>query len=320
MESRWYAWVVYVLRGESEARLEAGCNVLSHATGSLLVVNAGKGVEVCPSPGALCVVVRIDMRLMRNLLGDREPTFFCDPSLRHQASYNDLERLLEELLKASSEGGDFQELYRRGTELAFVRCLVDGFAGAMPQELTRAEAYCRYLDAHYRERLSLADAARHFHLSTEHFAKVFKAEVKSTFHAQLTDIRLDAALELLTTSDATVTHVALEAGFPNTATLNQAFQARYGTTPTRYRKEQQQTHDAPIPQGIIESLAHDDGEDEASSKDEVLIEAREGGVSHGSHRFWRDSMGLGPVSLLSCADAIRDTPGATSQSTASAWI
>lgn len=108
------------------------------------------------------------MHVLRRSLSDRVVTFACNPSLRHHASYGELRRLTEELLRADADHGDFAAIYRDGAELAFIRCLLDGFGGVLVAKETRAEAFTSYLDAHFDEPLTLADAARHFHLSSEY--------------------------------------------------------------------------------------------------------------------------------------------------------
>ena len=171
---RWLATVLYVLRGEVAARLGEVSWSLSAAGAALLVANEGERLEVAPEPGALVAIIRVDMRALRRALNDRMVTFSCTPLLRHQAAYGELARLTEELLRADAEQGDFAAIHRSGAELAFVRCLLDGFGGVLAVDATRAEAFKSYLDAHYDEPLTLVDAARHFNLSSEYFSKAFK--------------------------------------------------------------------------------------------------------------------------------------------------
>ena len=298
--------MLYVLRGEVAARLGEVSWSLSAAGAALLVANEGERLEVAPEPGALVAIIRVDMRALRRALNDRMVTFSCTPLLRHQAAYGELARLTEELLRADAEQGDFAAIHRSGAELAFVRCLLDGFGGVLAVDATRAEAFKSYLDAHYDEPLTLVDAARHFNLSSEYFSKAFKAETGETFHGYLTEVRLDAATRALLSGDDTVARIALEAGFPNLAAFSQAFKRRYGTTPTRYRAEHAESLESALPASLVSALhepSRESGQGVGPEARIIRTDAR-GNVGE-LRRPWRDSIGLGELSLLSDA-RVRD--------------
>ncbi len=299
---RWYATALFVLRGEVAAKLGEASFSLSSSEGPLLVANEGERLEVTPALGALATVIRVDMRVLRRLLNDRMVTFSCTPSLRHQASYGELVELAEELLRADVARGDFAPIHRDGAELAFVRCLLDGFGGALTAQVSRAEAFTGYIDAHYDEPLTLADTARHFNLSSEYFSKAFKAETGDTFHGYLTEVRLDAATKALHSSADTVARIALEAGFPNLAAFSQAFKRRYGTTPTLYRREHQESYERALPASIVTSLSDSSRETERQQLTKTLLIKADARAKASDLRSpWRDSIGLGE--LVSLSDA-----------------
>ena len=303
---RWYATVLYALRGEVTATTGDKSWALSSAGASLLVANEGERLEVAPAFGALAAIIRVDMRSLRRSLNDRMVTFSCTPLLRHQAAYGELARLTEELLRADAEQGDFAAIHRSGAELAFIRGLLDGFGGVLAADATRAEAFISYVDAHFDEPLTLADAARHFNLSSEYFSKAFKAETGQTFHGYLTEVRLDAATKSLLSEDDTIARIALEAGFPNLAAMSQAFKQRYGTTPTCYRNEHQESSERTFPGSFVSALRETSREakhDESSKA--LLVRADARGSVGALRRPWRDSIGLSKLSSLSDA-RVRD--------------
>lgn len=299
---RWHVLVTYVLRGEVAASVGERNWSLSSSEGPLLVVNAGERLELTPEPDALLTVVRVDKRGLRRLLNDRDVVFLCDPSLRHQASYADLVRSIETLLRTEAEAGDFAALHQESAELAFVRCLLDGFGNALTAKASRAEAFCSYLDTHFEEPLTIAGVARHFHLSTEHFAKTFKREVGQTFHDYLTGLRLDAAVERVVTSDDTVSRISLDAGFPNTASFNKAFRERFQMTPTAYRTLHQRAakgHGQVDTTRLLSDLAP---EESSTSSDEIVVEANARTWTELPSKPWKDTIGLGAILSLANAE------------------
>lgn len=233
--NRWHATLVYALRGLTRLAVEDGPSFeLVHGQGSLALVAEGGACSLVVEPTGVAAVMRINLRMLRKRLCDHHITFTCDPAQRYLASYSELRRRVETLLGAGAETGDFADFHYDVAELALLNCLLDGFAGVITAEESRANAFRSYVDAHFDEPLSLAQTARHFNLSTEHFAKVFKGGVGETFHAYLTDTRLEVATERLCETDDTVTRIALESGFPNVASFNQAFKSRFGATPKQY--------------------------------------------------------------------------------------
>ena len=234
------------------------------------------------------------------MLNDRQIVFSCNPTMRHQSSYAILARCLDNLLRAQAETGDFSDLHVGVAEMELVQCLLDGFGGTVSHAPSRAEAFSGYLELHYDEPLTLAQTARHFHLSAEHFAKVFKAELGETFHSCLTKMRLDAAIGRLDSSDATISRVALEAGFPNVASFNQAFRERLGMTPSQYRKQHRAVRRT-LPAGIVRELQDLEGS-RASEPDDVLDVSIDACCNLDPlHESWRDMIGLGSIESLSDA-------------------
>lgn len=296
--SRWQATLVYALRNQTNLGIDGGpAYELAHGQGSLALVPAGRACTLGVEAPGIAAVVRINLRMLRKRLRDHDISFSCEPSQRHLASYSELYRRVEALLRAGAEVGDFADFHYDVAELALLDCLLDGFGGVVAAEESRAHAFRSYVDAHFDEPLSLAQMASHFGLSTEHFARVFKAEVGETFHARLTGTRLEAATERLCTTDDTVTRIALESGFPNVASFNQAFKARYDTTPKRYRSkhERKATRQASATAKDAALLAERPA---ASVRDgwDITIDAR--ARKEVLRASWREVIGLGTVSTL----------------------
>ena len=297
--SRWHATLVYAPRGLTRLDIDGGPTYeLARGQGSLALVGEGRACALEVEPSGVAIVLRIDLRMLRRRLCDRHLTLSCEPSQRYLAGYSELRRRVEALLGARAEMGDFARFHYDVAELALLNCLLDGFGGVVAAEESRADAFRSYVDAHFDEALTLAQTARHFGLSPEHFAKVFKVEVGETFHAYLTGVRLEVATERLCTTDDTVTRIALESGFPNVASLNQAFKARFETTPKRYRTDH--ARDAlSEPTGAlakeIAQLAEHAVEPERNGW-EIVIDAR--ARREVLHTSWRELIGLGTVGTL----------------------
>ena len=297
--SRWNTVLVYALRGLTRLRIQNGpIYELERGRGSLALVPENHACSLEVDSSGVAALLHIDVRMLRKRLHDRNVSLSCEPSQRHLASYTELRRRFEALLRVSAETGDFADFHYDVAELALINCLLDGFGGVTTDEEDRAGVFRAYVDAHFDEPLSLTQMARRFGLSTEHFAKVFKAEVGKTFHAYLTDVRLEVATERLRSTDYTVTRIALECGFPNVASFNQALKAAYGMTPKQYRT----THERTVPSAP----------DVHARKEAELLASRPLAPKHDGWEImidaharkevlrasWREVIGLGTVESL----------------------
>ncbi|MBC3194716.1 DJ-1/PfpI family protein [Pseudonocardia sp. C8] len=72
-------------------------------------------------------------------------------------------------------------------------------------------------------------------VSTRHLARLFTAELGDTPARVVRRIRVEAAAQLLSTTDLPLTQVARRSGLGSAETLRAAFVERYGLSPSRYR-------------------------------------------------------------------------------------
>ena len=92
-----------------------------------------------------------------------------------------------------------------------------------------------YIEHHFSEKITLADAAKCCNLSQYYFAHEFKRITNSTFFDYLTAYRIENAI-LLLSSHMKMTDIAFECGFSNVRSFNRAFKKLYGMSPTEYMK------------------------------------------------------------------------------------
>ena len=109
--------------------------------------------------------------------------------------------------------------------------------GSIPDWYGRVKSVVAYIDAHYQERITLADLARVAGMAPTTFRRVFAEVMQTTPNKYLTTIRLNAARKLLTDTDKLISDIATETGFWDQSHFVKAFRAERGQTPSRYRRE-----------------------------------------------------------------------------------
>ena len=103
-----------------------------------------------------------------------------------------------------------------------------------PHMVTRAKHYIR---EHFREPISLDEAAQAVNASTRHFCKVFKEATGITFTDYLARVRVEKAKHLLLNPHLRVSEIAFETGFESISQFNRSFRRITGRSPTVYRRE-----------------------------------------------------------------------------------
>ncbi len=93
-----------------------------------------------------------------------------------------------------------------------------------------------YLQANFAANITLADMAKLYFVSPEHFSRVFKKETGFNFSEYLVLLRLKKAESLLRQLNAsTVTEIAQSCGFNDSNYFSVRFKKLYGMSPKKYQ-------------------------------------------------------------------------------------
>ncbi|MFC5411937.1 helix-turn-helix domain-containing protein [Larkinella bovis] len=101
---------------------------------------------------------------------------------------------------------------------------------------SRVSRLMHFLQDHFRQPITLEEAAAVAGLQLHSFCRFFKALTQRTFSEFLNEIRVGFACQLLQQSDLSVTQVAYESGYGNVSYFNRSFKKMQGTTPNAYRR------------------------------------------------------------------------------------
>ena len=84
--------------------------------------------------------------------------------------------------------------------------------------------------------MSLTRMAQDLGYSPFALSRVFSHTFHTNFNRYLNELRLNQALSLMQDADASVTDLAMNAGFTSMRTFNRVFQERFHMPPREYRK------------------------------------------------------------------------------------
>ena len=152
----------------------------------------------------------------------------------------DDQRKLEFLIKATEDEQQTSETANRPMKrsaLCMLLTLVFRYMSA-PQRMLVDADLLEYIRAHSSERLTAGELAKKCFYTSEHFSRKFKKIAGKSFSSYLNDVRLDGAEFLLLNSRKTVDVILAESGFTSRGEFFKKFEARYSTTPDKFRKNQ----------------------------------------------------------------------------------
>ena len=102
-------------------------------------------------------------------------------------------------------------------------------------EVTLASLIKAYVRDNYTKRITLADISYCLHCSTVTLTEHFRREYGITIMQYVTELRLRAATNDLSSTDMSVKEIALRSGFSEVDYFSRCFRKKHGMTPTEYR-------------------------------------------------------------------------------------
>lgn len=105
--------------------------------------------------------------------------------------------------------------------------------GLAAWQITRVRAY---IDNNLHRTIHVRDLSRVARRSPAHFSRKFKLAAGETPHAYVVRRRLEKACELMITSSASLSEIALSVGFSDQAHLCRLFRQAFGQSPAGWRR------------------------------------------------------------------------------------
>ncbi|MDL2317769.1 AraC family transcriptional regulator [Eubacteriales bacterium OttesenSCG-928-A19] len=99
----------------------------------------------------------------------------------------------------------------------------------------RAKEILSYIHAHYAEKITMDDIARHVSISRSECFRCFKRFMNKKPVEYINEYRLSKAVRLLCGTGKSITEICAECGFVSASYFSKLFRQLYGLTPLQYR-------------------------------------------------------------------------------------
>ncbi len=103
--------------------------------------------------------------------------------------------------------------------------------------LGTVETARNYIFENFSQNISLQQLAKHCLVSSFHFSRIFKTIMNVSPHQYLTEVRLNHAKVLLTTTDQSIADITYACGFNSPEHFATAYRHRFRINPTAQRKQ-----------------------------------------------------------------------------------
>ena len=94
-----------------------------------------------------------------------------------------------------------------------------------------------WIQNNYTSDISLTQAAREMHMNPNYVSRMFKKEAGTTFVHYVTQLRMEEAARLLTTTNKSVVDISIAVGFSDYFYFLKLFKKYSNKTPSQYREE-----------------------------------------------------------------------------------
>lgn len=243
--------IVYIKKGQGMVTVEFNQYKVTKDTIVIILPGQLHSIEQCENDAMEYENIIFDAAMLFSKKEDSSSIDFLRPLLNgqiivptvyssisnHYDAIADCMDACDEICKTKPEG---YELFVKGKlfELFFVlsnRCRIEeGTRGVA--SLGKMKVIMKYVENHYRDKITISDVAKQVEFSESHFMRYFKEVMGSSFIQYLKDYRLTMAARLLLASDESILMIAEEVGFDNLSYFNRAFKKKYAMTPREYRK------------------------------------------------------------------------------------
>ena len=204
--------------------------------------------SVSSPDGNVGILLQLPFLFLKKYIPDVENYVFAfDPHSKKDDEKKSIEKLrniilkMKDIFEQKPSGGIlkfnslmFSLLYVLQND--FARPLGEHSRRPVLKAYSRLEPVLSYCDEHYREQISLSDAAQIACLQEEYFCHLFKKNMGMTFLRYLNELRLSHIYRDLMETELPVKQIAAEHGFSNYKLFRTMFREKFNTTPAEYRK------------------------------------------------------------------------------------
>lgn len=234
---------LYVLEGQP--RVCIGSDIFNGHPGDLFVVQSGQIHSISSDHVCTMMICTYDPGVLYSFQTELQfiKSFISSRELQEAGLENEVLRIFEEILQEKQAAHPMHEVIIRTDILRLYSLLVRNFereSSSGSRNMTKFRHFqnvLTYITEHYNESISLGNIAKTISYHPSYVSTLFVTYTGMNFKAYLDNFRIGKSVELLRTTDLTISDIAAQCGFDNIRTFNNTFKRVVGSTPSLVRRE-----------------------------------------------------------------------------------
>lgn len=172
------------------------------------------------------------------ILNECEPEV---PVIKKEFVPDDARLILELAMRDQNQEYEYKAKILKGYYLVFLGKLLPLFTYKKRKsgDTEILSALLQYCNENYTEEITLDRVAETLHVSKYHVSHLFTEKIQIRFNEYIHMLRISDACKKLLSTGLSVSKIAHSVGYDSIRSFNRAFLQRIGTTPTKYRQENQ---------------------------------------------------------------------------------
>ena len=239
-----YMELVYVFEGKVTIRVDHDQYCLY--PDDFIIINSYKShIYLCEEP-MLIGTFAVSRSLLSGMMSQNNISFWCNSSIDRSEAYEEVRGVIKELVRDFYETTGTIKIHRIGQYYELLYLLTRHFLISSQDtysqidnetEEKRIEKITAYVMENYKDKISLNALAEQLFLSESYLSKYIKKHFGMNFLEFVNNTRLNQALSDLLYTEHSITRIAIENGFSNTATFNRVFRQKYQKSPKAFLQE-----------------------------------------------------------------------------------
>jgi beta-xylosidase/AraC-like DNA-binding protein len=238
--------LVFVIDGQAEVKIRGAAYRLAKA--DILLLQRCELVNLLPSAANskeenFLLILKISPDFLSLAFDEGIPVFACGPISPHGGVLEILAEIAYYNGAGAAPASPGKSLLFKSRLFRLLDELKRGFTLEEKEEpvqkndaMNRDRLIASYMARNFRYSTTLKALSKKFSLSPQYLSRYFKNRFGVNFHSYLNRLRLESAQKDLLLSNATVTTVAHDNGFPSLSTFTRELKNASGKTPNEYRK------------------------------------------------------------------------------------
>ena len=254
------AQILFVISGTLRIKKEKE-SILQ--TGDFVYVGAGEKYTYYLH-GEKCLILRISINYaeLREMISDRKVDIECNSAEDGGEKYEQIRGIFNRLLAFLQYNDEKKQTMVCGLLYELMYFLISDFSVSKAEKESQEERVfliIAYLNANYKEEITLQSLSNYLGLTKEYVSKYFVRKLGCSFLQYLDNIRMNHAEREMLSTDKTIMDIALDNGYASAAAFARSVKKKYGLTPQQYRQENSDMHET-----------HRNGEEQILETEEIL--------------------------------------------------